>query len=164
MRNLVTWTDLTLWMKLQKIDEIAREDLNLTHSRVSWVTYKKLNEIKWNSQMGERGTNWWCLTIYVLMKVVCSFCFVRHVDISQSTICPNAFLVPLQKLVINTSAMKLFCNVWTYSTRIIECWTILSLNFSKMKNKNLKVNWGMLLVVLESAQWVRFCVEMIFKN
>jgi hypothetical protein len=31
MRNLVTWNNPTLWMKLQKIDEIAHEDLNLTN-------------------------------------------------------------------------------------------------------------------------------------
>jgi hypothetical protein len=68
-------------MKLQKIDEIAHEDLNLTHSQVPWVTYKKLNEIKWNSQMGgETGTNWvifdhLCINEGSLFILFCSSCW-----------------------------------------------------------------------------------------
>jgi hypothetical protein len=29
--------------------------------------------------------------------------------------------------------MKLFCNVWTYSTGVIECWTILLLIENSIK-------------------------------
>ncbi len=55
MRNLVMWTNLTLWMKLHKIDEIAHEDFKL-NPFTSFMSY--IQEIGWNKMKFTNGWKW----------------------------------------------------------------------------------------------------------
>jgi hypothetical protein len=54
------------------------------------------------------------------------------------------------------SALRWFCNVWTYNAKVLEYWIILSLKIQRNHIEFFKGNLGVLLILLESAQWVGF--------
>ncbi len=89
---------------------------------------------------------WHC---YLSIKVVCLFCLFVTFR-SPKTPVPIA-AGTVTKSLMSRVAPRWFHNVWTNGAGVMEYLTILSLKAIKSET-----NWGVLLGLLESSQWVGF--------
>jgi hypothetical protein len=95
--------------------------------------------------------------ISLSMKQGNLFCFVCHIEISQTTALHAMLLMSLESSLWVGGALTWFETVWSYGVEAIDYWTIFSMKTNS--NQNWKQYWDsrVCLMLLESPRWrVRF--------